>query len=425
MFFAISSWIDINGLWVEVPLMVNELPEAWDLPSYLVIIIQIANVGPLTYTLANRLWPNRVKEWPVVYVIISIGATACILMTFFWQETTVVAGELHSTALFVLTTCLSIVDCTSSVVYLPYMAGFKAQYMSAYYIGEGLSGLIPGLVGLMQGLDRAAECVNFTIPVYNETTGQNSTKHEVWPVYEPPNFSVEEFFYFLFAMLLLSALCFTLLHFLPYCRQERIDALTSGIIGQSIDTKPPELVSRDNDGIDPTKKQLSTSEYAFLLLLIAWANGLTNGVIPSTQSYTCLPYGQLVYTLSVRLSTLANPLACFLALFYSTTSTLVISVLSALGTVLAAVQLYLAAMSPTPPLQGEVGGEVLAVLTSVLITAFFSYVKVVISTLVMGCAGRRGLLWVGVVTQAGSLVAAIITFICVTHVGVFASAPAC
>lgn len=61
MCFAMSSWIDINGAWVEVPLLVNELPESWNLPSYLVILIQIANVGPLIYTVAKKLAPNVVS----------------------------------------------------------------------------------------------------------------------------------------------------------------------------------------------------------------------------------------------------------------------------------------------------------------------------------------------------------------------------
>ena len=39
--FGISSWISINGLWVELPLLVQDLPEGWALPSYLSIIVQV------------------------------------------------------------------------------------------------------------------------------------------------------------------------------------------------------------------------------------------------------------------------------------------------------------------------------------------------------------------------------------------------
>jgi len=50
--FGISSWISINGLWVELPLLVQELPEGWALPSYLSIIVQVANIVKVR----NRKW---------------------------------------------------------------------------------------------------------------------------------------------------------------------------------------------------------------------------------------------------------------------------------------------------------------------------------------------------------------------------------
>ena len=43
--FGISSWISINGLWVELPMLVSELPEQWALPSYLSIIVQVRQRG--------------------------------------------------------------------------------------------------------------------------------------------------------------------------------------------------------------------------------------------------------------------------------------------------------------------------------------------------------------------------------------------
>ena len=43
--FGIGAWISVNGLWVELPLLVQTLPEGWSLPSYMSIVIQIANIG--------------------------------------------------------------------------------------------------------------------------------------------------------------------------------------------------------------------------------------------------------------------------------------------------------------------------------------------------------------------------------------------
>jgi riboflavin transporter 2 len=49
--FGISSWVAINGLWVETPILVQRLPEAWNLASYIVVIIQLANIGPIIYSI--------------------------------------------------------------------------------------------------------------------------------------------------------------------------------------------------------------------------------------------------------------------------------------------------------------------------------------------------------------------------------------
>uniref|UniRef100_A0A674HXD3 Riboflavin transporter n=1 Tax=Terrapene triunguis TaxID=2587831 RepID=A0A674HXD3_9SAUR len=56
--FGTGSWAALNGLWVELPLLVTELPEQWYLPSYITIIIQLANVGPLLVTLLHRFKPT-------------------------------------------------------------------------------------------------------------------------------------------------------------------------------------------------------------------------------------------------------------------------------------------------------------------------------------------------------------------------------
>ena len=41
--FGMGSWVAINGVWAELPLLVGSLPEGWNLPTYLVLIIQVIN----------------------------------------------------------------------------------------------------------------------------------------------------------------------------------------------------------------------------------------------------------------------------------------------------------------------------------------------------------------------------------------------
>ena len=71
--FGISSWISINGLWVELPLLVEKLPESWSLASYLSIIVQIANLGPLTIGLLRWICHEKIPiAWIIVGKVISI-----------------------------------------------------------------------------------------------------------------------------------------------------------------------------------------------------------------------------------------------------------------------------------------------------------------------------------------------------------------
>ena len=48
-----------------------------------------------------------------------------VLLASFWDVTSEVLGSSHSTALFALVFFLSLVDCTSSVLFLPFMAIFR------------------------------------------------------------------------------------------------------------------------------------------------------------------------------------------------------------------------------------------------------------------------------------------------------------
>ena len=383
MMFSLSSWISVNGMWVEVPLFVDVLPEKWNLPSYLVVIIQIANIGPLLYVFSKAVAPDRVQPWPVIYLIIIIGGISCILLSLFWHNISNVGGKPHSMALFVLTGFLALVDCTSSVVYLPYMAQFKTVYMTAFYIGEGLSGLLPGLVGLLQGTGSESSCIN-------QTTIVNSTAEVTIrpPIagYKEPRFSVGTFFLFLFSVICISGIAFAILHHVLYCWKEHIKLCDSKVEvlkdGDNANTDECRESSMDtlnekcnNENTAVSRKSsvlpsdthfmeqhnLSCLQYVFVLALTAWVNVLQNGILPSTQSYSCLPYGTLAYTLTVRLSTLANPLLCFLAFFLPTRSIRIVAFLTLVSTVLASYQLALAVMSPEPPLKGQISGVTLVV----------------------------------------------------------------
>lgn len=229
--FSMAAWIDMYGLWVEMPVLVQVLPEAWKLPSYLTIIMKAGNIAPIVYVIINKCCPGNTRRREIIlaYIIIIMGAICCLLLAFLWKRTAKVGDVEHSVAFFVLASVLSVVDCTSAIVFLPFMANFRPIYMTAYCIGEGLSGLLPGLVGLIQGAGSDPECRNVSTranesyhhSTYNASDG-STLYFSMKIVYKEPRFSAEFYFLFLFFMLLFSGAAFTMLIIMPLSAKHQV-----------------------------------------------------------------------------------------------------------------------------------------------------------------------------------------------------------
>ncbi|TKS76809.1 Solute carrier family 52, riboflavin transporter, member 3-A [Collichthys lucidus] len=428
--FGLGSWLAVNGLWVELPLIVNTLPEGWELPSYLTVIIQAANIGPLLVTLMHKLCPGRIKEKVVIYSILSIGIVSCVLLAFFWDKTTIVAGASRSTAFFLITYFLSLVDCTSSVTFLPFMMQLPAKYVTTYFIGEGLSGFIPGVVALAQGVG-IAKCVNSSEG--NHTSGDMWSMHTV---YLPPNFSTEVFFFFLALMMCVSLAAFIALNRLPRTYElstenlvpDPVASVSSGLDNPGAETDG-EGVKCQAEGEAQSKLLQARSKHSvyqmtFIYFLVVWVNAATNGLLPSVQTYSCMPYGNLAYHLSATLSSLANPLACTIAMFFQKRSLVFLGALTVLGTGFGSYNMAMAAMSPCPLLQGSAVGETLIVLLWLFFTGTLTYVKVMVGVILRD-RSHIALVWCGAASQMGSLVGSVIMFVLVNEHKLFKSGDFC
>ncbi|XP_067410683.1 solute carrier family 52, riboflavin transporter, member 3 [Emydura macquarii macquarii] len=446
--FGTGSWAAVNGLWVELPLLVTELPEQWYLPSYITIIIQLANVGPLLVALLHRLKPGLLSEVAVIYTVVAVGVLACLLLAFLWRVTSPIAGAPHSTAFFGLAFCLALVDCTSSVTFLPFMARLQPRYVTTFFMGEGLSGFIPALVALAQGAG-IARCVNATRGA--NVTGGNHTAEgsqvQMETQYLPANFSTLVFFLLLATMMGACLVAFFFLTRLPTAWElSRQNLCPSDITLHSFREIPgdgPRLAGRGGcsavdsprggkpasskkgaDQPDPEKVSYSLAKFAFIYLLVAWVNSLTNGILPSVQAYSCLPYGNMAYHLAATLSSMANPLACTVAMFLPSRSLALLGALSMAGTGFGAYNMAMAVMSPCPLLQHSGWGHAVIVLSWVLFIGSLSYVKVMIGV-ILRSQSHGALVWYGAVEQLGSLAGALIMFPLVNVYSFFQSADYC
>uniref|UniRef100_A0A4W5KYP5 Riboflavin transporter n=1 Tax=Hucho hucho TaxID=62062 RepID=A0A4W5KYP5_9TELE len=361
--FGMGSWVSNNGLWVELPVIVPQIPEGWYLPSYLSVLIQMANVVPLFV--------------PLIF-----------LLAFFWKETLVMAGVPCSMALVLLTFFLSIVDCTSSVNFLPFMMRLKPQYLTTYFVGEGVSGMLPSLVVMIQGVG-VVHCNNSTRMI-NDWLSQSKVF----------------FFFFLSAMMLVCLGAFVLLNYHPTVAQECPNVhypngvLEKGDAAQKNPTEPKPLIKHSD--IKP-KRSFGTRTYRwiqvlYIFFILAWVNGQTNIVLPSVQSYSCLRYGNSPYILSAIMAAVSNPPACFIAMFFP---------IFPIGSVVGAYIMGMAVLSP------------------------LHFILVSNLRWAPGCGvilrdeGHSAVVWWGAVVQLGSLMGAVTMFPLVSVYSLFLSGDPC
>ena len=301
--FALSSWITVNGIWSELPVIVLYAPEKWQIASYTVVIIQLGFAGPLLYTLANRLCPRIFTEKLTIYLLFVIGILSCLFLALWFKTTTQIDGKPHSVALMVLVFTLAIVDCTSSVVFLTFMAIYDPRYITALYIGESFSGLLPGLAAIIQGSPEVV-CSNSTNHngTHGNSTAQTSSNDGLL-------FSGTTYFIILLVMMLFSGIAFLALNVLPFAVREQSVGPVE-IIRNPVNQEPnnttdtTNLISGDVTDVDVDVKGfnslcLSSRRLVIFFVILAIVSGLSFGILPSLSPYTFEPYGSVSYHLGM------------------------------------------------------------------------------------------------------------------------------
>lgn len=189
------------------------------------------------------------------------------------------------------------------------MHQFQSSYMTSFYVGEGMSGLLPTIIAFIQGAGEYS-CVNQTT---NDTGNATSS---LQPVSNPLLFPVQDFFITLFVMLLMSLGAFSILKYSNYCKSEyklvplipspskSAESCIEKLEGNTEVNESSSLaVIRSEDAIlgqgagSELEKgeRIPFREFIFLLVLMAFICGLSNGVLPSIQTYSLLPYGHIYY----------------------------------------------------------------------------------------------------------------------------------
>lgn len=347
--FGISAWIGVNSIFNQLPLIVPSAPEGWQLPSYIVVTIQLANIGSFGYVLYQKFSRRKIDDGFLIYGTMAIGCAAAIGMSFFYQETVEIAGVQHSVALLVFTLMFALVGCLSSVLFMPYMGRFRECYLVTYLLGLGFSGFIVSILSMIQGIGGPIECIP-----NNSTDGPAFIKYV-----PPPVFGSDIYFLLVFGAFVLSTIAFVLLNTLSVCKKE----YAGGSVDQGNTYRCDETneIEQLKDMVPDDVRNLSRFNYGFLMACLMGLSSLDNGIFPALMTYYCLPYGNMTYYLTVVLAAFLGPGAGIVAMFVPHTSIRVVRVLSVIGTILAVYMIFIAANSPSPILQDSIFGSILVV----------------------------------------------------------------
>ncbi|CAF1248057.1 unnamed protein product [Adineta steineri] len=407
--FALSTWLDVNGVWVELPLIVNEAPEGWALPSYLTLAIALSNIGPLIIVLLKLCFKQRLNERIFIYIEIIVGIISCALIAQYWNKTSYIAGREHSVFFLILVFLLGTLDTTSSVTYADYMKRYHASLLNALYLGESLTSLIPSVLASIQGVGGEATCP------------ANSTYAE----YSSPRFSVQVYFWIFVAIILLSLFAFLILEFSSIAKSNRtIIVYDSSPIASSNELS---LQTEPTSAILATSLSMTKKYYYGLLIIGSLSSLIIYGILPAIGTYAVLPYSQRAYYISSLILPISNPFSVLIGVFIrSILNFITISIIFIIATCISIYVIIVAFLSPCPPLHDSTGGAILVISCYFLAYLLFYYIRLVIGNRIrQEYPHESGLFWYGAATQMGTLIGAVPMYLLVNVYNVFQSRNAC
>lgn len=98
--------------------MANHLPEGFSLYSDAAICVAMANVFPVIYvSVVHRHFRSHSHDLDAIMVFLVVGIVgtgSCLLLSFFWDLQTWIAGRNQSVALLLLIFLAGAVDCMTS-----------------------------------------------------------------------------------------------------------------------------------------------------------------------------------------------------------------------------------------------------------------------------------------------------------------------
>lgn len=199
----------------------------------------------------------------------------------------------------------------STITFLPYIGEhFIKEYIISNYVGEALSSLVPGVLGILQGVGLSTtleNCPNNS--TNNQTTSLNQTTVSLGSQ-QVPRFSVSLYFFFMFCLICLSAISFTAINFWDRMRINR-KVVDNGAVHANKEVQveiepvePSTSTTKTTEFVATNSLSREKYEMGFLFSLTFVVSFVYYGYLPGIFSYSTIPYGIKYFHLATNISKL-------------------------------------------------------------------------------------------------------------------------
>ncbi|KAI0989331.1 hypothetical protein GJ496_004881 [Pomphorhynchus laevis] len=407
--WGMSTWLHINAIFAQLPLIIPCAPEHGSLPASLSLAIQLGNIGPIVLTIIQKkklfgwittdpgLKPPKIIS-AIIYIIIIIGSGGSFILAPTWGTNN---GSI-SYALILTTFLFALAATSSSMAFFDYIKRYTAVFsVNALLFGESLNTILPPLLVLAQ--TRA-----YIPPCSNETMNQCGQVGVV--------FKTETYFVIIGCIILFSLFAFLALD----CGVVKLVDRSQSVKSDSIDLNE----NSDNEMVHGGDPKIQT-DIKRLLSISVIINFLSFGILPALSSLSTLPYGRKAYLIQSIATPFANASAVLIGLICSSTKSIYrLIVLLLIGLSGTCYIIAVSVMSPCSPLYRSQEGAVQIIIVWFAVTLFLCYSRLLIVNRIRIIDPSK-MFWFGASVQLGGLLGAVPMYILTNHSGIFKGTSGC
>ncbi|CAF3930049.1 unnamed protein product [Adineta steineri] len=397
--FSLSPNILFYGIPIELPALINQLPEGWSLPAIFNLISQGAIISLIIIFLLRHLTKSNSYETITIIITLLMSVITFITLGLFWHKTTIINNKFHSTYFLLFSFIIYVCDYSGSVLFLTYLDRYVSIMMRAYFLGDGISSAALAILGFVQDSEKT-QCIPIIIGNKTVLTEQASSLV----------FSVRIYFF--------------ILSFIMFCSFISFLILSITKIGQDESNKNDEsikLINISDDQIDEQHSQINNKLYFFAMF---WSCFITYGFLPGLQTYALVPYSHDIYQktiISIEISYLLVQIFC--AIYSNITIERypnLVHIFNIIGTILIIYIFIIAKMSPCPPfIDSILLGGLISGLIYIIINGLSHIAYILLNIYFHKVSGEKGLFWSSVKVKCGIASGAIINYMLTVHFQLF------